>query len=151
MALQKVERTRYEAGRAERQYHAVEPENRLVARTLERRWEDAMRGLRQAEVEYEDLLASQPALSGAELARIRSLSADLPSLWRSDSTSPAEQKAVVQCLIERAVMDVRHDSERVGVTIHWRGGFKSAHPVIRAVGGYGQFEGYAAIRERIVT
>jgi hypothetical protein len=71
----------YKAGQAERQYHAVEPENRLVARTLARRWEDALRALRQAEVEYEDLRQSRPAmLTAAEQDRIRSLSSDLPAL-----------------------------------------------------------------------
>jgi DNA invertase Pin-like site-specific DNA recombinase len=152
LGRQQVERMRYEAERAERQYHTVEPENRLVARTLEQRWEAALRTQRQAEIDYERLQQSQSAtLTGAELAHIRSLAADLPSLWQSAATSPAERKGVVRCLIERVVAHVRPDSERVRVTIHWRGGFTSEHTVIRAVGGYQRMEGCTAIRERIVT
>src|SRR5262245_14090495 len=87
---QRLERARYETERARRQYDAVEPENRLVARTLERRWEKALRQQRQLEEEYDRFAGEQPAgLTEAEQARIRSLSADLPGLWQASGTTVA--------------------------------------------------------------
>src|SRR5215208_5287490 len=69
---QTLERARHEAGRAERQYHAVEPENRLVARTLEERWEEALKNVRQAEEDYDRFLRKLPTtLSAADRQRIK--------------------------------------------------------------------------------
>src|SRR5262249_52003361 len=94
---QQLERARYESGRAERQYHAVEPENRLVARTLERRWEEALGSQRQLEEEYDRFRRDQPAeLSEDELARIAALSRDIPALWDAPATTPAERKEIVR-------------------------------------------------------
>src|SRR5262249_1946215 len=79
---QTLERVRQEVGRAERQYHAVEPENRLVARTLEARWEDALKKQRQAEEDYHRFLAKLPAtLSVADRRRIQTLSESVATLW----------------------------------------------------------------------
>ena len=61
---QRLERARYEADRAARQYHACEPENRLVARTLERRWDEALRAVQQLEAEFERFTRTQPRLLG---------------------------------------------------------------------------------------
>src|SRR5262249_32523661 len=88
---QRIERARYEVERAERQYQAEEPENRLVARTLEGRWEEAMRGLRQVEEEYDRFLRGRPAcLSEEERACIRELSRDMPALWGAPATTAAD-------------------------------------------------------------
>src|SRR6516162_9964305 len=97
---QQLERARYESERAERQYHAVEPENRLVARTLERRWEEALSNQRRLEEEYDRFRRDQPAeLSADELARIAALSRDIPALWDAPATS-AERKEIIRLLIE---------------------------------------------------
>src|SRR3954454_12739167 len=125
---------RYESERAERQYHSVEPENRLVARTLERRWEEALCSQRRLEEEYDRFRREQPAeLSGDELARIAALSGDIPALWDAPATTAAERKEIIRLLVERVVVHVRKDSEYVDVGIHWRGGFESRHEVIRPV------------------
>src|SRR5262249_55151448 len=76
---QQLERARYVSERAARQYQQVEPENRLVARELERRWEEALREQTRLEQEYERFCASQPArLSAAEQEQIRRLAQDIP-------------------------------------------------------------------------
>src|ERR1700694_6072489 len=80
------ERARYEAERARRQYDAVEPENRLVARSLERVWEDKLRQVEQIDIEYESWRRQQSiSLAAADRAQIISLGEDLPKLWDAAS------------------------------------------------------------------
>jgi DNA invertase Pin-like site-specific DNA recombinase len=145
---QQLERARYESGRAERQYQAVEPENRLVARTLERRWEEALSEQRRLEDEYDRFLRAQPALlSEAERARILALSEDIPALWGAPGTTASDRKEVIRLLVERVVVHVKKDSEYVDATIHWRGGFTSRHEVVRPVRVYEQLRD----RDRLVS
>ena len=87
---QRLERAGYEVERARRQYAAVEPENRLVARTLERDWEKALTEQARLEAEHERVKrARKEAPSAAELAAIRDLSQGLPALWRAETTTQA--------------------------------------------------------------
>jgi DNA invertase Pin-like site-specific DNA recombinase len=147
---QRLERARYEAERAERQYQAVEPENRLVARTLERRWEEAMLQEKQLEEEYDRFLREQPSsLSEDERARIRSLSRDIPALWNAAETTAADRKEIIRLLVERVVVQVRADSEEVEATIDWRGGSSSHHAIIRPVGRYEQMRDYDRLVEHL--
>src|SRR5262249_47848427 len=89
---QSLERARFEAERAWRQYAAVEPEHRLVARDLERRWEDALGRQRAAQEALERFRQEQPArLTDAQRAQIRGLAADLPALWHAPSTRPSDR------------------------------------------------------------
>ena len=86
--LQRRERAGYEVERARRQYAAVEPENRLVARTLERAWEAALTEQGRLEADHERLKRGNPqAPSAAEIAAIRELTQDLPALWRAQTTT----------------------------------------------------------------
>jgi hypothetical protein len=142
-----LERARYESSRAERQYQAVDPENRLVARTLERRWEEALRDQRRMEDEYDRFLRAQPArLSEAERARILAMSGDIPALWGAPGTTASDRKELVRLLVERVVVHVKSDSEYVDAVIHWRGGFESRHEVVRPVRVYAQLRD----RDRLV-
>ena len=90
---QRIERARYEADRAARQYQACEPENRLVARTLERRWEEALQAVQQLEAEFDRFTRTQPRLLGeADRERIRRLAGEVPALWQAaddDARGPA--------------------------------------------------------------
>jgi hypothetical protein len=147
---QQLERARYEVERARRQYDAVEPENRLVARTLEQRWEEALRRQQQLQEDYDRFRCAQPpGLTEAERARVRALAADLPGLWQAPGTTPADRKEIVRCLVERVVVQVRRDSEAVGITIHWKGGFTSEHQAVRPVRLYSQLEGYEQLMDHI--
>ncbi len=95
------------SGRA-RQYQAVEPENRLVARELERRWEAAIQKQQQVQEDYERFCRSQPAtLSAAEREQIRALANDIPALWDGESTSPADRQQIVRFLLEKIVISVQ--------------------------------------------
>jgi hypothetical protein len=140
---QKLERVQHEVGRAERQYQAVEPENRLVARTLEARWEEALKKQRQVEEEYHRFLAKLPATLGAtDREQIQALSQNVPSLWNAAATTAADRKQIVRCLVERVVVVADKASERSDVTIVWKGGLTTQHQVARPVGRYEQLQDY---------
>ena len=94
---QRLERAVQEAQRAERQYHAVEPENRLVARSLEQRWEESLRTQCALQEEYDRFLHDQPRqLSADERARILALAGDIPMLWHSAQTPASDRKEIVR-------------------------------------------------------
>jgi len=146
----RLEQTRYEMDRIERQYQAVEPENRRVARTLESRWETALQDEQMLREDYDRFLRETPAsLSEDERSRITSISEDIRKLWEAPETTSADRKDIVRCLVERVEVDVHYQSEYVDVTIHWHGGFTSRHEIARAVGTYEQLRDYDRLVERI--
>jgi len=148
---QQLERAGYEAERAARQYHAVEPENRLVARELERRWESALQAQQRLEEDYHRFKSEQPrGLSPQDRDAVRALAAHIPDLWEAETTTAADRKAIARHLIDRGVVAVRDDSEYVDVTIHWLGGMTSVHELIRPVGRYEQMRDYEGLLGRIL-
>jgi DNA invertase Pin-like site-specific DNA recombinase len=97
----RLERARYEAKRAERQYDACDPDNRVVARTLEKRWNDKLSAVEELEQEYETFKASKrAALSDLDRQRIIQLAADLPRLWKASSTTDRDRKLLLRSLIK---------------------------------------------------
>ena len=147
---QRLERVRQEAARAERQYQLAEPENRLVARTLEARWEEALKRQRQEEEEYDRFLAQQPAtLSPAERERIRTLSNNVVQLWNAEGTSAVDRKQIVRCVVERVILVADRTTELNEVTIVWHGGMATKHQVARPVGSFEQLKDYRKLTERI--
>jgi hypothetical protein len=147
---QQVERARYEAERARRQYDAAEPENRLVVRELERRWEEALKEQRRLEEDYARSRRSEGAgLSDREREQIRSLARDMPALWRAPATTAADRQRIVRLLVKEVVAAVRGESEWVDVAIHWAGGSSSRHELVRPVRRYEQMADYGRLMERI--
>lgn len=147
---QQLERARYQAERARRQYDATEPENRLVARELERRWEETLKEQRRLEEEYTRFCRTQPTvLSDAERQQIRSLAQELPALWQAATTTAAERQQIVRLLIEEVAVTVQGQSEQVEVLIRWAGGHRSRHAIVRPVKRYDQMAGYGRLLERI--
>ena len=141
---QQLERARYQTDRAARHFHAVEPENRLVGRELERRWEEALQEQRRLEEEYDRFARDQPAtLSAAEREQIRSLAQAIPDLWQAATTTPSDRQRLIRFLIERIELFVRGATDQVEVAIHWTGGFVSQHSLVRAVQSYEQLANYA--------
>src|SRR5271157_5557760 len=115
---QQLERAHYQAERAKRQYDAVEPENRLVVRELERGWEEALKEQRRLEEEYARFRRNQPeGLSACERERIRSLVRDIPALWQAPATTAADRQRIVRLLVKEVVVAVRGESKWVDVTI----------------------------------
>jgi hypothetical protein len=149
---QRWERARYEAEDAERRYRAVDPENRLVARSLEQRWEETLRAERQVRDDYDRFLREQPPqLSQDERARIAALSTDIPALWHAPDTTHRDRKEIIRHLVEKIVVHVKNDSEYVDVTIHWQGGLISRHEVLRPVRSYEQLRDFDKLMDRITT
>jgi transposase-like protein len=147
---QTLERARQDAERAERQYHTVDPENRLVARTLEARWEDALKKQRQAEEDYHRFLARLPAtLSGADRQRIQALSGSVAALWHAPGTSAQDRKQIVRCVVERVTVVADRATELNEVTIVWHGGVTTHHQVARPVGRYEQLKDFRRLTDRI--
>jgi len=126
-----VERARYEADRAERAFHAVEPENRLVARNLEDRWETKLTALAEAEQALTAAREALPALpSRAELER---LTADLPALWQASTTSNKDRKRLLRTLIADITLLPESNRGKVRIGIRWHTGATDEIAVARTV------------------
>jgi DNA invertase Pin-like site-specific DNA recombinase len=144
----RLERARYEAERMRRQYDAVEPENRLVARTLERQWEQALAEQTRLEGAHERFQHEQPqALSPAEIAAIRLLATDVPALWQS--ATQEERQTIVRQLLERVLVEVIDGSEQVRVECHWHGGNQTAHRLIRPIARLDKLSTYKKLLARV--
>jgi len=118
-----VERARYEAERAERQYRAVEPENRLVARGLETEWEKRLRDLAAAEAELERRERQRPrTLSPEEEKKLRSLGSDLDKVWTAPTTTDRDRKELLRALLEEVFLTVNKPERSAHLTLRWRGG-----------------------------
>jgi DNA invertase Pin-like site-specific DNA recombinase len=147
---QRVERARYEAERARRQYAAVEPENRLVARTLERQWEQALAEQTRLEGEHDRFRREQPQpLSPAEIAAIHRLANDVPAVW--DAAVQEERQTIVRLLLERVLVEVVNGSEQVRVECHWHGGNRTSHHLIRPVRRLDALSTYADLVTRVTA
>src|SRR5271166_7096408 len=119
----KRERARYDAERARRQYDAVEPENRLVARSLERVWEERLRRVDQVEQEYEAWRREQAvSVSDSDRREVLGLGEDLPRLWHAATTTPAERKQIVRLVINDVVLDQKRRRGYVWIKIVWQTG-----------------------------
>lgn len=114
----RLERMRYEADLARRRYREVEPENRIVARTLEREWEERLRALAQTEQEYDTAQRESPLMLNEEdRDRLLSLAHDLPVLWEAESTTVKDRKEVLRLLIADVTLTRR--DEDILVQLRW--------------------------------
>ena len=124
----RAERARYDAARAERAFHQCDPDNRLVARSLETRWEAKLRELTDAETE----LASQTATpTPPSRADIEALARDLPRLWAAPSTSHRDRKRLLRAMIADITLTFAADQPDIRVGIHWRSGATDELTVLR--------------------
>jgi DNA invertase Pin-like site-specific DNA recombinase len=115
-----VERARYEADRAERAFHGCEPENRLVARNLESRWEERLVALAEAEEALAATqLAAPPLPSRAEL---EALTGDVASLWHAPTTSPRDRKRLLRTLVADVTLLPEPDFSKARIGIRWHTG-----------------------------
>ena len=118
-----VERANYEAQRAERRYRAVDPDNRLVARGLERDWEQRLRALEAAKIELERREKQRPrVISPAERDRLLALGPDLAAVWNAPTTTPRDRKELLRTLIEDVTIKVDRDKAAAHLALRWKGG-----------------------------
>ncbi len=147
---QRLERAGYEVERAYRQYNAVEPENRLVARTLEKHWEQALEAEETLKMEYARFVAREPAVLSAEQREaIRRLSSDIPALWHAPTTTAVDRQAIIRQLLERVIVTVVEDTEQVNVELHWAGGRRTRTRLIRPVARLEQLSYYPQLTNRV--
>lgn len=116
----RVERARYDAARAERAFHHCEPENRLVARSLEHRWEERLKVLTEAEAAL--AVAQTTATPLPPRTDLEALAADLPRLWHASTTSPKDRKRLLRTLVADVALVSAPTRDEVRVGIHWRSG-----------------------------
>jgi DNA invertase Pin-like site-specific DNA recombinase len=115
-----VERARYEADQAQRRYMHVDPSNRLVADTLEAEWNSKLRGLSEAQQEYERLRQTDHlAIDEAQRTHITALASDFPRLWQDPRTPDREKKRMVRLLLEDVTL---LKGEQVHVHVRFKGG-----------------------------
>jgi hypothetical protein len=150
-----LERLRYEVRLARKQYDRVDPDNRLVAAELERRWEAALRALREAEAKA----AAPPSPTDEDVAatipdEVRtaflSVGQGLPGLWRSRVLTSAQRKALLRCLIDKVVVQ-RVQRDRVRTRVVWKGGAVSEADVPIAVGATRDLRDFAALEARALA
>ena len=118
-----VERARYEADRAERQFKAVEPENRLVARGLETEWEKRLRDLANAEAELARREQQRPrTLTLKQRETMATLGDDLERVWSAATTTDRDRKELLNTLLEEVILTVERAEHKAHLTLRWRGG-----------------------------
>ena len=120
---QQLERLRYQVALAERQYNQVDPDNRLVATELERRWETALRELKHTEEDYVKRQMPKPerSLSPELKTAFTDIGKKLPELWQGDVLNRVQKKALLRCLIDKVVIH-RIARDQVRTRIVWKGG-----------------------------
>lgn len=124
-----LERLRYQADHARRQYDAVDPANRLVASELEARWNEALTAVREAEA----ILALEPEeyskLTKEQHDQLRHLGQNLHELWNHPNSDNDLKKRILRTVIEEIIVDINHDSGHIEMQVHWKGG---VHTPLRA-------------------
>jgi DNA invertase Pin-like site-specific DNA recombinase len=149
---QRLERADFTCDRARRQYQLAEPENRLVARQLEREWEAALAERAHLGEEYERYQRQRPTrLSPAELAAIRALAEDIPALWAAPTTTVADRKRLLRAVIESVQVTADGATERVHATVTWAGGQQTHADLLRPVARIDQLSYYPALTRRITA
>lgn len=115
------ERAEYEVQLAQRRYEQVDPNNRLVASTLEQRWNDALIELQDVQQQIEDNGKRARTLTPQQRAEVLGLAKDLPRLWRSGKVFSKDKKRFLQLLIADITVEKRERSRAI-LHIHWQGG-----------------------------
>ncbi len=120
---QKIERARYEVQLAQRQYDVVDPDNRLVTRELERRFEKALREQEIVESEAEEhLKALKEPLHVSEEEQLKGYARDVATLWHAPTTRAQDRKRIARCLIESVVVSAQRESTKLKAEVNWKGG-----------------------------
>jgi DNA invertase Pin-like site-specific DNA recombinase len=117
----RVERAEYEAALAQRRYEKVDPENRLVAATLEKHWNETLAELDRLRREYDERVQAG-AMSAEEREDIRRLAHDLPALWNAPTTPARDRKRIARLLIKDITAEKLPDGQRAILHVRWQGG-----------------------------
>ena len=131
-----LEQARYEARLAQRQYDAVDPDHRLVAGELEKRWNEKLERVAQLEKAFaQSEQEAQWELSADERKAIAQLSCDLPAIWNAATTTNQDRKRLLQMAMDSVQLDGVHIPGQIEVQIRWRSGAVSSLVAKRPVQG----------------
>jgi DNA invertase Pin-like site-specific DNA recombinase len=120
-----LQRARFEAAHARRQYDAVDPTNRLVAGELERRWNEALQVVHRIESDIALIEARKPVpLGEVERQQLMQLGTDLALAWSHPAATSATRKRIVRAALSEIV--VRVEAEHIEMILHWQGGDHTA-------------------------
>ncbi|MFF5216182.1 hypothetical protein [Micromonospora sp. NPDC000442] len=144
-----VQQARYEADRAERAFSNVEPENRLVTRTLESRWEARLAALTEAEAALANAQAAKPALPAT--TSLQALAQDLPRLWHAETTSPCDRKRLLRSLIADVTLLPEPDAQTMRIGVRWHTGATGELAVARPGPGRTPMAALKLIRQHGAT
>ncbi len=149
---QQLERLRYQAALAERQFNQVDPDNRLVAAELERRWENALRELKQAELSQAQRQTPDNAtlLSPELKTALMRMGRKLPQIWSTDVLTQVQRKALLRCLIDKVVLH-RLQRDQVRIRIIWKGGDNTNLSMPIPVGSLAELTNGEELEARIVA
>src|SRR6266542_903767 len=145
-----IEQAHYAARLAQRQYDAIDPEKRLVARELERRWNEQLERVAQLERAYAQ--AAQQAhwqLGPEERVALRDLAQNLPAIWAAATTTNRERKQLLRSAMTTVQLDGQREAGQIEVLIHWRSGTITRLMVVRPAPGAGSLKTPAAAVEVI--
>jgi len=131
-----LEAARYSARRAQKQFDATDPDNRLVADELERRWNRALQQVREREARIEQHRNSQDNPVVPVREELDQLADDLEALWNDTEADARLKKRIVRTLIHEVVVDVDAEAGEVILIIHWKGGVHSELRLPRRRRGY---------------
>jgi len=146
----RLERAHFDAERAKRQYAAVEPENRLVARNLERHWEAKLRAVEAVERDYQQWQGQHTTvLSPTDRQAILALGQNLPALWHAATTTPADRKRIIRLVVREVILDRTRAPEQVWLQINWQTGAMTQHWVPRHITRYGERADVDQLRQRL--
>jgi DNA invertase Pin-like site-specific DNA recombinase len=119
----KLQRAHYETELAQRRYEAVDPDNRLVAGTLEKQWNDTLITLEKLRKQYQQYQNEDPLLLSIDEKRsLLELAKDFPKLWNAPSTEPKDKKQILRILIDDITVERPHQSKTAILHVRWKGG-----------------------------
>lgn len=119
----RIQQAEYEAQLAERRYEEVDPANRLVASTLEQRWNSALLRLQELRQQHkEHRMSCSQVLTAEQKARALALAQDLPRLWTAPTTQHKDRKRLLRLLIKDIAIERPKGQRMVTLHIHWQGG-----------------------------
>ena len=119
----RIERARYEAELAERRYEAVDPGNRLIAATLEQRWNDALQGLHDLEAEFAAFQQqTMRVVTDEQKQQIKRLAEDFPRLWTAPTTTHRDRKRILRLLVRDVTVSGGSEPKMIKLQICWQGG-----------------------------
>lgn len=134
-----LDQARYEAAHARRQYDAVDPDNRLVAGELERRWNDCLAAVARLEDQIRSLRSEQPsAVSDDERMALMALAGDLPALWNDAAASIETRKRIVRAVLKEIIVTV--ETGRLHLVLHWQGGDHTRLEVLKNRSGQNRYK-----------